>query len=734
VSQQTPSEQPRPDAPHGGGEAEAKTRPEPAERSSIGTDQTRLPVDLEAGKQEGDAPGTPKTQLPDAARDDAGSDTEDKPKPKPVARFCYACGKDLGEEKVFCHSCGKRQGGDPLVGRILEDRYEVISRLGEGAMGAVYEVRHLRLGKPFAMKVIHAELAQVDEFVERFEREALSCSRLAHPNCISVTDFGRASSGELFLVMEYVLGKPLNELIQEKPLPVGKALEVTRQVLVGLHHAHQQGIIHRDIKPDNVMQVEGEGGSWRVKILDFGIAKVPMGDQKGKQLTKAGVVFGTPEYMAPEQALVAGVDARADLYATGVMLWRMLTGKPLFEGDGPVEILSAKLSNTAPSLEQVAPGLFSERLQGFLARALEREPSSRFADASEMLDALREIENELGRGLAVTPRPTAVQALVSRASEVPRRATGVFTDWYSCAGDAAQPTWSGRLKGLVTTGQGRIVLGAAFALLCLLVLVPVLALVGDSGPPAPPRVEGSSGSGWLMGVKDAVQPARQPKEDELSPKIKERLTKVRLFMAKGHCREASLDLKNLAQEQPKLARVHYLLGAALTCRQLHKEAWTSYTRAVQLDPSFKKDARIIEDAQRLLKHRKAEVQARLAALNFLGTKVGKTALPILIEAATSNDSRHVREHAAALVKWHGAEAKIDRLVALSLDLSQLPTCKERAEVVEKLRDLGDPRAIPALRKARDASKRVSFFRRKRKNRCCRTEIIAAIKHLLTKKR
>jgi eukaryotic-like serine/threonine-protein kinase len=720
VSQQTPSEQPRPDAPLGGGEAEA-----------------------EAGKQEVGALGTAKTQLPGAvAVDDTvqptgqtQAQTPDQPpkdKPKPVPRFCYACGEDLGQEKLFCHACGKRQGGDPLVGRTLEDRYEVVRRLGEGAMGAVYEVRHLRLGKPFAMKVIHAELAQVEEFVERFEREALSCSRLAHPNCISVTDFGRASSGELFLVMEYVQGQPLNELIQKKPLPVGKALEVTRQLLVGLHHAHQQGIIHRDIKPENVMQVEGEGGSWRVKILDFGIAKVPMGDQKGKQLTKAGVVFGTPEYMAPEQALVADVDARADIYAAAVMLWRMLTGKPLFEGDGPVEILSAKLSHTAPSLEQVAPGLFSQRLQDFLARALEREPSARFADASEMLEALREIENELGRGLAVTPRPTAVQMLVSRAAEVPRRATGVFTDWYSCAGDAAAPTWSGRARGLVTTGQGRIVLGAAFALLCMLVLVPVLALVGNSGPPAPPRLAGGAGGEWLDPAKDTVQPARQPKEDELSPKLKERLTKVRLFMAKGHCREASLDLKNLVQEQPKLARGHYLLGAALTCRKLHKEAWSAYTRAVQLDPRFKQDARIIEDAQRLLKHQKAEVHARLAALNFLGTKVGKAALPILIEAASSNDSRPVREHAAALVKWHGAGEKIDRLGALTLDLRQLPTCEERAKVVQKLRDLGDPRAIPALRRARDASKRVSFFRRRWKNRCCRKKIISAIKHLLTR--
>jgi serine/threonine-protein kinase len=669
---------------------------------------------------------------------DAGRQTEDQvpdDKPKPIPRFCYACGEDLGTEKNFCHSCGKRQGGDPLVGRTLEDRYEVVRRLGEGAMGAVYEVRHLRLGKPFAMKVIHAELAQVDEFVERFEREAHSCSRLSHPNCISVTDFGRASSGELFLVMEFVKGQPLNELILERPLPVGKALEVTRQVLVGLHHAHQQGIIHRDIKPENVMQVEGEGGSWRVKILDFGIAKVPMGDQKGKQLTKAGVVFGTPEYMAPEQALVGGVDARADLYAVGVMLWRMLTGKPLFAGEGPVEILSAKLSHPAPSLEQVGPGLFSERLQAFLARALEREPSSRFSDAREMLDALREIEGELGRGLAVTPRPTAVQALISRAADVPRRATGVFTDWYSCAGDAGQPTWAGRFKALVTTGQGRIVLAGAFALFFMLLLVPVLALVGDDPPPTPPglNLPDGQGGGWGGGSKEAVKPTQQPREDELPPKVKERLSKIRMFMANGHCREASLDLKNLALDQPKLARVHYLLGAALTCRRKHKNAWAAYTRAVQLDPSLKLDARIIEDAQRLIRAKKAKVHARLAAVNFLGTKVGKSALPTLIEAASSSENHHVREHATALVKWLGAEDKIDRLGALKLDLRRLATCEERAKVVEELRALGDPRAIPALRRARDASKRVGFFRRKWKNGCCRDEIIEAIKHLLSKK-
>jgi hypothetical protein len=248
----------------------------------------------------------------------------------------------------------------------------------------------------------------------------------------------------------------------------------------------------------------------------------------------------------------------------------------------------------------------------------------------------------------------------------------------------------------------------------------------------PPPVPGA-GSGWTKAPGEALSATKQPREEDLSQEVKERLTKIRLFMAKGHCREASIDLKNLAKEQPALARVHYLLGAAMTCRRLYMEAWAAYGRAVQLDPSYKSDARILEDAQQLLRHKKAKVQARLAAANFLGTKVGKPALPVLLETASNNSDLNLRHHAVALVRWLKADDRIDWVTSLSLDLKQLPTCAERARIVKKLRELGDPRAIGALRKARDASVRVHFFKRRWKNGCCRDEIVETIKYLLARR-
>ena len=293
--------------------------------------------------------------------------------PSPSLPVCPACRAKNAPGATVCSSCGESIGPDPLLGKIVDERYQVVRRLGAGAMGAVYEVRHLRLGKRFAMKVIHRELSQVPEFVARFEREALSTSRLQHPNCILVTDFGHAQSGELYLVMEFLEGQSLSALL-DRPLPVATALEITRQVLLGVEHAHQAGVIHRDLKPDNVVRVEKSDGSWEVKVVDFGIAKLPMGSSKGEPLTKAGVVFGTPQYMAPEQALGGDIGPHTDVYAVGAMLWRMLTGHHVFEAESHMELLSAKLTQVAPALDRVMPGAFSPALQRLLARSLERTP------------------------------------------------------------------------------------------------------------------------------------------------------------------------------------------------------------------------------------------------------------------------------------------------------------------------------------------------------------------------
>ncbi|MBW2279069.1 MAG: serine/threonine protein kinase, partial [Deltaproteobacteria bacterium] len=197
---------------------------------------------------------------------------------------------------------------DPRLGTMIDERYLLLASLGEGGMGAVYQARHVLMDKPVAVKLIHAELAHIADITKRFEREARSSSRLSDPHCITVTDFGTAQDGSLFLVMELLDGESLADLLErDGKVPIDEALRITAQMLKGLGHAHGQGVVHRDLKPENVMLVTHGDESDFVKILDFGIAKLATGTA-GESLTRTGVVFGTPKYLSPEQALGDEVD------------------------------------------------------------------------------------------------------------------------------------------------------------------------------------------------------------------------------------------------------------------------------------------------------------------------------------------------------------------------------------------------------------------------------------------
>jgi serine/threonine-protein kinase len=230
-----------------------------------------------------------------------------------------------------------RPGGPAsLVGVTLSARYLIEKLIGEGGMGAVYQAQHTHMRKRVAVKVLHPEMSRMSEVVARFEREAMAAAHIDHPNVAAATDFGKLEDGSFFLVLEYVEGKSLREAIAEGRLELGRVLHITRQIASALGRAHALGIVHRDLKPENVMLVTREGDSDFVKVLDFGIAKVPVGtigESKvpGQALTQLGMVYGTPEYMAPEQALGQDVDQRADLYALGVIAFEMLTGNRPFE-------------------------------------------------------------------------------------------------------------------------------------------------------------------------------------------------------------------------------------------------------------------------------------------------------------------------------------------------------------------------------------------------------------------
>ncbi|HEY3359807.1 MAG TPA: serine/threonine-protein kinase, partial [Polyangia bacterium] len=339
---------------------------------------------------------------------------------------CSKCGTPVVEGLDLCPDCGGAEPPDPLIGALIAERYKVLALLGQGGMGSVYRAEHVILKKELALKVLHPELSRLDEVARRFEREAQSASRLTHDAIILVTDFGRAQTplgNILFLVMELLQGPSLKQVLRERGrLPAAEAAGVVRQILAALEHAHAAGVVHRDLKPDNIMLIEKGGRRDFVKILDFGIAKLNEPDGKAEALTQAGMVFGTPEYISPEQALGQPADCRADLYAVGVMLYEMLAGVRPFDAENKLEILSAHLTQKPRPPRQAAPGAgIPAALERVVLRAMEKDRAARFASATEMLAAL---DAALGptltapTGMLPPPRPasagTALDAALGR--------------------------------------------------------------------------------------------------------------------------------------------------------------------------------------------------------------------------------------------------------------------------------------------------------------------------------
>ncbi len=299
-----------------------------------------------------------------------------------------------------------------LVGTELDKRYRIVSPLGQGGMGAVFRGEHVRIGRQVAIKVLNAELASSDDFLERFEREAIAAGRLDHPNCVPVTDSGLLDDGTAYMVMELVAGESLGDALKREGSWVNpvRALKITRHVLRGLGHAHEMGIVHRDIKPDNIMLCERENDREFARVLDFGIAKLRDDDSKEKEaLTQAGVAVGTPAYLSPEQALGDTIDPRSDLYSCSVVLFEMLCGRPPFEAKNPIGILTKHASEPPPELWDCAPHLEEwPFLNELVQRGLAKERDQRFQTAAEFVQAVDYCLGQLGAQLTPVPNIRAI--------------------------------------------------------------------------------------------------------------------------------------------------------------------------------------------------------------------------------------------------------------------------------------------------------------------------------------
>ncbi|HVG31223.1 MAG TPA: protein kinase [Pyrinomonadaceae bacterium] len=303
---------------------------------------------------------------------------------------CPKCGKTYEQGNTLCPADGTAlvKAGDDLLGKTLADKYRIEERISEGGMGTVYRATHVLMEKTVAVKVLHPSLAADDKIVARFTREAKAASRISHPHALNVTDFGEAEDGVVFLVMEYLAGRTLKRVVREEgAMPLARAVLIARQIAGALDAAHAEGVVHRDLKSDNIMLGETAGGDW-AKVLDFGIAKIIEPDGHDPELTAPNLIIGTPQYMSPEQCSQASeIDARSDIYSFGVILYEMLTGHVPFTGESATSIMLKHLQESAPSVLEERKDL-PPAVGQVIARALSKRPEDRQQSAGELAEAL----------------------------------------------------------------------------------------------------------------------------------------------------------------------------------------------------------------------------------------------------------------------------------------------------------------------------------------------------------
>jgi|JI10StandDraft_1071094.scaffolds.fasta_scaffold37935_4 serine/threonine protein kinase len=399
---------------------------------------------------------------------------------------------------------------DPILGLTIGN-YQVRQKLGEGGMGSVYLAEHPHIGKKVALKVLHAEFASNTDVVTRFFNEAKAVNDIGHPNIVDIVDYGAlqlgpGGEGLVYFIMEFLPGLTLTQLLQrEAPLAPERALGIALQVADALSASHKANIVHRDLKPDNIILIQRGRERDFVKLLDFGIAKLT-GDQPGSRRTRTGLVMGTPAYMSPEQCEGRGnVDHRADIYALGIVLYEMITGRVPFFGEGYGEVLVQHLTQPPPPPSTIR-GIIPPHIEQVILKALEKRPEQRFPTMDEMAKAMVDpvgyVEAHGGiAGFLATPLVPTNDPVPPVSRLTPSPITSAMTP---VPGTQTTPTTLGGAAGPATSGGGKKPIGLFIGIGVALAGAAVAAVVlmggggkkDEGGEPGPgTSVAGGTGSG-----------------------------------------------------------------------------------------------------------------------------------------------------------------------------------------------------------------------------------------------
>jgi serine/threonine protein kinase len=599
----------------------------------------------------------------------------------------------------------QRPGGpESLVGRTLSGRYFIERVVGEGGMGAVYQAEHTHMHKRLAVKVLHPEMSRLSEVVARFEREAMAAAHIDHPNVAAATDFGKLDDGSFFLVLEYVEGKSLRQAIDEGPMELGRAFHIARQMTAGLARAHALGIVHRDLKPENVMLVRRDDDDDFVKVLDFGIAKVPVGSLVGEHkvpgeaLTQVGMVYGTPEYMAPEQALGQPVDARADLYAFGVMMFEMITGGRPFDHDSKVALLGMHVTAAIPRMSERSPDAdVPPEVEVIVTRLLAKEAAARYGDAKELIDSLDTVAVLLAeRGRIADPFPSKSRVgsfRVSSAALEGARTRAAMTGSVARNGGAPQQgiaSLVGASLGSVLRSappwMSRKLMGGVASALGITLIVVLSVALGKSMRQAPT----ASGSAGPSG-NEAITAPRPGSGDSRTDEVSAAQAKI----DKGDYATVIDSLTAMEPDASDRADLHMLLeraytGVRDTPRAMHEaDAWLA------ADPGAAADVHLQEDVRNAaLVH-----EGQDDAFMLLESRMATRGIDLLYDIGYGASGRMYPQAGARARKvLDSPEARKQASPALTVLLSfrEARTCEQKHALLEVVRDSGDARLLPLL--------------------------------------
>ena len=598
----------------------------------------------------------------------------------------------------------ERPGGpESLVGMLLSGRYLVERLLGEGGMGAVYLAEHTHMRKKLAVKVLHPEMSRLPEMVSRFEREAMAAAHIDHPNVAAATDFGKLDDGSFFLVLEYVEGTSLRQAIQAGRLELGRALHIVRQVAAGLGRAHALKIVHRDLKPENVMLVARDEDPDFVKVLDFGIAKVPVGELSAGSdsaapaasavaLTRVGMVFGTPQYMAPEQAMGQTVDGRADLYSLGIVAFEMLTGRRPFEHDNAATLLAMQITAHVPLMATRAPEAdVPPEVEAIVFRLLEKDQARRFADAKELVSTVTAAMCDLAaRGRidtayvdrAGTSSSVSLRSLQPAPTPPPKLVASVPTTKALSVADIAE----GYARRLGRRGMLGVAAGGALVLAVMLHFL----LASRAGPVTP---DGSARS-------DAVVQGPAPSETQA---LEKHLASAEASLQRGDPAGAIAELTTLEKDHPGLPALHRDLEQAYLSSGDPRAAIREAQLWLEADPKAAADPRLQEDLRGLAAGHEGGSPARRvaaedeeAAIALLEASMGTFGPDVLYDLAYgAHPAPGPRAH-SALTKPQARDHASPALL-VTLDLRAASGCDARRALLERARQMGDARTVAILR-------------------------------------